>query len=181
MPGNISTHIRIVTARHSLLLTSQFRSAIGQSCDVLSQHKLGAIRGFHVPHDLHEWVRFFLFAGSTTSVMWDAPPHMPGYIPFWSKPVSTFGFLFLTTFIRSSHMLTIPFFPSASPPSCWQLRILLAKFPMFPWLHCPWGFTPSHYTIACPGRELSTEQQVSYVIVSSSVETVNRAASCRTE
>src|SRR4029453_17475363 len=44
------------------------------------------------------------------------------YSAFWLKPLSIFGLFFLTTFIKSSHMFTIP---SIQP----RLRLMLADTP----------------------------------------------------
>src|SRR5712664_489713 len=51
---------------------------------------------------------------------WRTP--VPATVPFWHKPVSTFGLSLLTTFIESSHVFTIP---SIKP----RLRLMLADTP----------------------------------------------------
>ena len=48
---------------------------------------------------------------------------VPATVPFWLKPVSILGLLLITTFIESSHMLTIP---SIQP----LLRLMLADTPL---------------------------------------------------
>ena len=41
----------------------------------------------------------------------ELPP--PGHLPFWSKPLSPFGLLVLTTFISGSHVLAMSSHPSS--------------------------------------------------------------------
>ena len=66
---------------------------------------------------------------------------------FWLKPVSTFGFFYVTKFIDSSHMLTIP--PSLAPFRVMLADTLLPHGIDLPHnedgLHCPVSFTPSCY------------------------------------
>jgi hypothetical protein len=47
---------------------------------------------------------------------------VPATVPFWPKPLSIFGLLEVTTFIKSSHGFTIP----SIPP---HLRLMLADTP----------------------------------------------------
>jgi hypothetical protein len=47
---------------------------------------------------------------------------VPAPVPFWRKPGSIFGLVLITTFIESSHMLTIP---SIQP----HLHLMLADTP----------------------------------------------------
>jgi hypothetical protein len=47
---------------------------------------------------------------------------VPAPVPFWRKPVSIFGLVLITTFIKSSHLFTIP---SIQP----RLRLMLADTP----------------------------------------------------
>ena len=47
---------------------------------------------------------------------------VPATVPFWLKPVSIFGLLLITTFIKSSHLFTVP---SIQP----HLRLMLAETP----------------------------------------------------
>src|SRR6266849_7954140 len=47
---------------------------------------------------------------------------VPATVPFWLKPVSIFGLPEVTTFIKSSHVFTIP---PIQPP----LRLMLAETP----------------------------------------------------
>jgi hypothetical protein len=55
-------------------------------------------------------------------------------VPFWPKPLSIFGLLEVTTFIKSSHVFTIPSIP---PP----LRLMLAETPF------PHGSDASRVTV----------------------------------
>jgi hypothetical protein len=50
VPGDV-TRIHAVMAWPSLLPTSQTRTAMGEPNGTLSQPRLGAIRGFHVPFE----------------------------------------------------------------------------------------------------------------------------------
>jgi hypothetical protein len=53
--------------------------------------------------------RFCVFAGSVLLPMTEEEEaSVPRYIAFWLKPKSIFGLLVLTTFIHSSHLLTMP-------------------------------------------------------------------------
>ena len=47
---------------------------------------------------------------------------VPATVPFWLKLVSIFGLLLITTFIKSSHLFTVP---SIQP----HLRLMLAETP----------------------------------------------------
>ena len=47
---------------------------------------------------------------------------VPAPVPFWRKPVSIFGLVLITTFIKSSHLFTIPSIQL-------RLRLMLADTP----------------------------------------------------
>jgi hypothetical protein len=51
------------------------------------------------------------------------------HIPFWFKPVSTFGLLQLTTFIDSSHVLPVPTSLATEPQLCSEFLVTLAVSP----------------------------------------------------
>lgn len=51
------------------------------------------------------------------------------HVPFWFKPVSTFGLLQLTTFIDSSHVLPIPISLATEPQLCSEFSATLAGSP----------------------------------------------------
>jgi hypothetical protein len=59
---------------------------------------------------------------------------VPAPVPFWRKPVSIFGLVLITTFIKSSHLFTIP---SIQP----RLRLMLADTPS------PHGLGASRLTV----------------------------------
>ncbi|CAG9183904.1 hypothetical protein LMG23992_05103 [Cupriavidus laharis] len=88
---------------------------------------------------------------------------IPHRIPFWFKPISTFGLFKLTTFNRSSHMLVVPTHP-----------LLLSAFVLADSASpCGWAYRvsggyvvprASHRAVtgsACLGRERLMEQPVS--------------------
>lgn len=93
----------------------------------------------------------------------------PHRVPFWFKPVSTFGLLKITTFIGSSHTLVVPAHP-----------LLLSAFVLAD-SALPYGLAyrisggyvvpeASHRAVtdsACPGRERLMEQPVSSGYISS--------------
>lgn len=51
------------------------------------------------------------------------------HVPFWFKPVSTFGLLQLTTFSDSSHVLPIPTSLATEPQLCLEFLAPLAGAP----------------------------------------------------
>jgi hypothetical protein len=61
VPGDVPTRIRTITIRHSLLPTSQTRTAKDRPCGLFSPK--GAIRGFHVPSVRVHRVRCLLLTG----------------------------------------------------------------------------------------------------------------------
>lgn len=105
----------------------------------------------------------FLFAGGLPSMVAQFTRTTPHRVPFWSKPVSTFGLLLVTTFIGSSHRLVVPAHP-----------LLLSAFvladsasPRGSAYRLPGGYVApraSHRAVtgsACPGMERLMEQPVS--------------------
>ena len=62
VPGNVSTRIRALTARHSLFRTSQTRMAMGIPCGLLSLLQ-GSHTGFSRSATEVCWVRFLLSTG----------------------------------------------------------------------------------------------------------------------
>jgi hypothetical protein len=81
----------------------------------------------------------------------------------WSKPVSTFGLLLVTTFIRSSHMLVV----SAHPLLLSAFVLADSAWPRGSAYRLSGGYVvprASHRAVAgsaCPGRERLMEQPVS--------------------
>lgn len=120
------------------------------------------IRVSLVPRRSQEWFRFCLSAGS---VCVRAAPFKKGqsrYVPFWAGPVSVFWPVKVTTFISSSHMLTMPSSLAPHPPRHWQMHIDLTALT---WLS-PGYFVPvaSHQIVtnlACTGRLRATACPVS--------------------
>jgi hypothetical protein len=109
-----ATSIRPITGRPSLFPSSFTRRPISLSCDSLSQKEDDGLNTFRVC--TNEWGRSRLFAGGTSSAVEDFEAPTPDHLPFWPKPVSTFGLAALTTFSSDSHLLTVPFNPSSRPP-----------------------------------------------------------------
>jgi hypothetical protein len=57
----------------------------------------GGRRAYHVASREPSWVRPRLYAGGTSSAPDEFAASGPGHLPFWSKPISTFGLSLLTT------------------------------------------------------------------------------------
>ena len=72
------------------------------------------------------WVRPRLYAGGTSSAPGEFGAPGPGHVPFWSKPISTFGLSFVYDAYGGSPGLAIPRAPGPRPPRCWQSRPRLA-------------------------------------------------------
>ena len=93
--GDVSTPIRPVTGRLSLPPSSFTRRPVG------SPHGrptlAGGRRADHVASQESSWVRPHLDAGGTSSAPDEFAASGPGHVPFWSKPVSTFGLSLFTT------------------------------------------------------------------------------------
>src|ERR1035437_2481881 len=87
----------------------------------------------------------------------------PHRVPFWFKPVSTFGLFKLTTFIGSSHTLVVP----AHPLLLSAFVLADSALPCGSAYRISGGYVvprTSHRAItgsACPGRERLMEQPVS--------------------
>src|SRR3954468_21844146 len=90
-----STPVRPVTGRPSLPPSSFTRRPVG------SPHggptRAGGRRAYHVASQESSWVRPRLYAGGTPSAPGDIATPGPGHVPFWSKPISTFGLSLFTT------------------------------------------------------------------------------------
>jgi len=84
-------------------------------------------------------------------------------VPFWLKPLSIFGLSSVTTFISSSHLLTILPNPSSRPPRCWQsqraprgvVAARTSEASIVPGASHHW-IAP----VACPGRVPRAEPRV---------------------
>jgi hypothetical protein len=90
-----STPIRPVTGRPSLPPPSFTRRPIGspRGWPTLA----GGRRAYHVASQESSWVRPRLYAGGPSSAPGELGAPGPGHVPFWSKPISTFGLFFVTT------------------------------------------------------------------------------------
>jgi hypothetical protein len=60
-------------------------------------------------------VRSCLFAGWRCECVRGFPSPRPGRLPFWFKPISIFGLLFITAFISSSHYVDLEYDPILAP------------------------------------------------------------------
>lgn len=125
----------------------------------------GGTMGLPCSDRVSEWGGPFLHAGGLTSMRAHKRRAIPYRAPFWSKPVSTFGLLSITTLNRSSHMLAVPTHPlllsavvladSTSPRGSVYRKTGGYVVPR-----------ASHQTVAssaCLGRERLMEQPVSSV------------------
>jgi hypothetical protein len=96
-----STPVRPVTGRPSLPPSSFTRRPVG------SPHGgptlAGGRRAYHVASQESSWVRPRLDAGGTSSAPDEFATSGPGHLPFWSKPISTFG-LSLFTALAAVHL-----------------------------------------------------------------------------
>jgi hypothetical protein len=70
-----------------------------------------ALWAYPVPHEFPSGADPFLFAGGLLSMVAHVQKTTPYRVPFWFKPVSTFGLVHLTTFIGGSHVLVVPAHP----------------------------------------------------------------------
>jgi hypothetical protein len=118
-----ATPISLITRELSLPPSSFIRNSVGVPCSSLSL--LGELRTYHVP-----LVCLDGLGSACSPVMLMSPMGETGYphahhVPFWFKPVSTFGLFALTTFISSSHVLAIPSNPSAPT----TLMLVVITFP----------------------------------------------------
>ena len=93
--GDVSTPIRPVTGRPSLPPSSFTRRPIGSPCG--RPTLAGGRRADHVASRESSWVRPRLDAGGTSSAPDETAASGPGHVPFWSKPISTFGLSLFTT------------------------------------------------------------------------------------
>ena len=80
----------------------------------------GRISG--LPSSVHStgWVRSCLSAGGIIGCVTRVMSVLSIPLAFWLKPISTLGLSILTTFINSSHLFSIPSFPSPLPDRCSQ-------------------------------------------------------------
>jgi len=107
----------------------------------------GRTTGLPCSASVPEWGRSALSAGSACGHEKRRTTSSTGLLTFWSKPLSAFGLSSITTFIRRSHMLTLPLHPSSGPHWRSQARRLLTVSTLVcrRRLRCPRRFTPLHY------------------------------------
>lgn len=67
-----------------------------------------ALRAYPVPHDFLSGADPSSSPAAFLSTMTQDIGAIPFRLPFWFKPISTFGLSLLTTFNRGSHMLVVP-------------------------------------------------------------------------
>ena len=84
-----STPVRPITGRPSLPPSSFTRRPVGSPYG--RPTLAGGRRAYHVASQESSWVRPRLDAGGTPSAPEDIATPGPGHVPFWSKPISTFG------------------------------------------------------------------------------------------
>jgi hypothetical protein len=90
-----STPVRPITGRPSLPPSSFTRRPVGSPCG--RPTLAGGRRAYHVASQESSWVRPRLDAGGTPSAPDEFAASGPGHLPFWSKPISTFGLSLFTT------------------------------------------------------------------------------------
>ena len=93
--GDLATPIRPITGRPSLPPPSFTRRPVGSPCGWPTL--TGGRRAYHVASQESSWIRPRLDAGGPSSAPDEFAASGPGHIPFWSKPISTFGLSLLTT------------------------------------------------------------------------------------
>jgi len=91
VPGDVKTRIHAVTARPSLLPTSQTRTAMGGPDGTLSQPRLGAIRGFHVPFEKYAGLGAGYRPGSVWTTRTQTIDVLPASNTFWSSVTTTYA------------------------------------------------------------------------------------------
>src|SRR5947208_15633258 len=112
-----------------------------------SAFRWGRTTGLPCSASVPEWGSSALSAGSACGHEKRRTTSSTGLLTFWSKPLSAFGLPSITTFIRRSHMLTLPLHPSSVPHWRSQARRLLTVSTLVcrRRLRCPRRFTPLHY------------------------------------
>ena len=99
--GDLATPIRPITGRPSLPPPSFTRRPVGSPCGWPTL--AGGRRAYHVASRETSWVRPRLYAGGSSYAPDEFEAPGPGHLPFWSKPISTFG-LFLLTTLTAVHL-----------------------------------------------------------------------------
>ena len=116
MPGDVQTRIRAITARHSLLPTSQARTTIGVPCSMLSRRMPGAIRGFHVSLVKYAGLGARYRPGDMWTTATQTLDVAPASNTFWSSASTTCACLYSRSL--SQIQIPSPFQLSSTHPVC---------------------------------------------------------------
>ena len=98
VPGNVETRIRTITARHSLLPTSQTGIPMGAPCGLLSL--AGEIPGFHVPLQKSAGLGACCRPGGVSVTRAQKLKTLPTSSTFWFKRVNPLRLSYITIFRR---------------------------------------------------------------------------------
>ncbi len=116
MPGDVQTRIRAITARHSLLPTSQARTTIGMPCSMLSRRMSGAVRGFHVSLVKYAGLGACYRPGDMWTTATQPRDVAPASNTFWSSASTTCACYYSRSL--SQVQIPSPFQLSSTHPAC---------------------------------------------------------------
>ena len=108
VPGDVQTHIRGITPRHSLLPTSQTRTTIGEPHSSLSRQTPGVVRGFHVPLEKYDGLDACYRPGSVWTTRTQALSVLPASNTVLDKRDNHLRLSQFTVFITDSDIFTLP-------------------------------------------------------------------------
>jgi hypothetical protein len=177
--GDVAIPIRPIPGRPSLPPQSFTRSLIGSPCG--SPTREGRLRAYHVASREPARVRPRLYAGGPSSAPDELGASGPGHVPFWSKPISTFG-LFAITTLTAVHLgwpYHAPLVPNRRSAGSRDLGSRSGRYPKGYGYVVPRASHPPVARDARLGRGLLAEQQVLSPPLSKS-NTVPATPSCRT-
>jgi len=177
--GDLATPIRPITGRPSLPPPSFTRRPVGSPCGWPTL--AGGRRAYHVASQESSWVRPRLDAGGTSSAPDESAASGPGHLPFWSKPISTFGLSLFTT-LAAVHLgwpYHAPLVPDRFGAGSRDLASRSGRHPKGYGYVVPRASHPPVARDARLGRGLLAEQQVLSPPLSKS-NTVPATPSCRT-
>jgi hypothetical protein len=103
------------------------------------------LRAYPVPHVFLSGADPSFFAGGTLSMMTHSQRAIPDRLPFWFKPISTFGLSCITTFNRGSRYV------DRTRSSLAPLRLCAGRF------HLPSRVGVPNYSVVTLSPELHTE------------------------